>query len=53
MAERGEIRQLTGVQSVYEAPPSPDVRVDTDEKSVEDAVAILRELLRDRSIVNE
>jgi bifunctional enzyme CysN/CysC len=52
-AERGEIRQLTGVQSVYEAPLSPDVRLDTDEKSVEDAVAILGGLLRERSLVNE
>jgi bifunctional enzyme CysN/CysC len=52
-AERGEIRQLSGVQSAYEAPLSPEIRVYTDENSVEDSLAIVEKLLRDRSLITD
>ena len=39
MARRGEIPEFTGIDSPYEAPLEPEVRVDTSELSVKEAVA--------------
>ncbi len=39
MARRGEIPDFTGIDSPYEAPLEPEVRVDTSELSVKEAVA--------------
>ncbi len=39
MARRGEIPDFTGIDSPYEAPMEPEVRVDTGELSVKEAVA--------------
>jgi bifunctional enzyme CysN/CysC len=50
-AERGEIRQLTGVQSVYEAPLEPELRLDTRTGSPEEHVARVAELLRERGLM--
>jgi adenylylsulfate kinase len=47
-ARRGDIAQMTGVSSPYEAPEAPEIRVETVdqrlEDCVEDVVAGLREL---------
>jgi 3'(2'),5'-bisphosphate nucleotidase len=37
-ARRGEIRQFTGIDDPYEAPASPEVRIDTTGRTVDDAV---------------
>ena len=50
-AERGEIRQLSGVQSAYEAPLEPELRIETDAVTVEESVRTLEQMLRDRSII--
>ncbi|HEX6309692.1 MAG TPA: adenylyl-sulfate kinase, partial [Longimicrobiales bacterium] len=50
-AQKGEVRQLTGVTSVYEPPESPDVRLDTRTGSPEEYIARLEELLRERGII--
>lgn len=44
-AERGEIKGLTGYDAEHEAPESPEVRISTDEVSVEDAVRMIRDSL--------
>lgn len=51
-ARKGEIKDFTGVDSPYEAPKSPELRLDTRELSVEAATAlvlarVLREGVRD------
>jgi bifunctional enzyme CysN/CysC len=44
-ARRGEIKNFTGIDSPYEAPEAPDIRVDTAALSAEEAAqAILAEL---------
>jgi len=45
-ARRGELPQFTGIDSPYEAPPKPELRVDTDELSVDEAVAEILNWLR-------
>lgn len=40
-ALRGEIKNFTGIDSVYEAPEAPEVRIDTSRMSLEQAVAHL------------
>jgi bifunctional enzyme CysN/CysC len=46
-ARRGELKNFTGVDSPYEVPEHPEVRVDTVNLSPEQSVAaILRELRR-------
>jgi adenylylsulfate kinase len=49
-ARAGTLRGFTGVDDPYEPPPSPDLRLDTAGRSVEDTVAALHGLLVDRRI---
>jgi adenylylsulfate kinase len=44
-ADRGEIKQFTGVDSPYEAPPSPEVQLAVDRLSVAAAVNVLLDYL--------
>jgi bifunctional enzyme CysN/CysC len=50
-ARAGEVRQLTGVQSPYEAPTHPDLRIDTRTTSVEESVRLLEDMLRERGLI--
>jgi len=50
-ARRGELRNFTGVDSPYEAPEQPDVRIDTTELSPEQAVQTLLAALEERRII--
>jgi bifunctional enzyme CysN/CysC len=50
-ARAGELQHLTGIDSVYEAPVDPELRVDTTELTPDQAAeAVIREL-RARGIV--
>ena len=44
-AERGEIQNLTGVQAPYEVPVQPNITVNTEELSVDEAVNAVLSLL--------
>ena len=45
-ARRGELPDFTGIDSPYEAPRQPELRVDTDKLSVDEAVAEILAWLR-------
>lgn len=47
-ARRGEIPNFTGIDSPYEAPDDPDLRIDTTQLSVEQAAQSVVRLLRGR-----
>jgi bifunctional enzyme CysN/CysC len=47
-ARRGELKNFTGIDAPYEAPPAPELRIDTTEKSPEEASAAIVELLTGR-----
>ena len=46
----GEVEHFTGVSDPYEAPESPDIRVETDRESVEQSTAKIVTVLRDRGL---
>jgi len=50
-AERGEIRQFTGIDSPYESPQQPEVRVDADRLSVPEEMNVLLDYLHARGIL--
>lgn len=45
-ARRGELRQFTGIDSPYEAPAAPDIRVDTSQSTPDESVSALMEELK-------
>jgi adenylylsulfate kinase len=49
-AQRGEIRQMTGVDDPYEVPERPELRIDTSASTVDDSVDSLLRLLSDRGV---
>ncbi|MCB2261957.1 MAG: adenylyl-sulfate kinase [Candidatus Thiosymbion ectosymbiont of Robbea hypermnestra] len=50
-AERGEIKEFTGIDSPYEVPPEPEVRIDADRLSVPEGVNLLLDYLHRRKIL--
>lgn len=50
-ARAGEIRHFTGIDSPYEAPLNPEVRLDTSRFSIEDCVTILLTYLKQQNLV--
>ena len=51
-ARRGELRNFTGVDSPYEMPEHPDVRVDTTRLSAEDAAGVILERLGRTGVID-
>ncbi len=50
-ARAGEIKDFTGISSPYEAPTDPELVVETGTLSMEDSVAKVMDLLRERGII--
>jgi len=50
-ARKGEIAHMTGVSSPYEAPESPEIRLETVGRDVDDVIAELMVRLRDLGVV--
>lgn len=50
-ARRNEIGDFTGIHSPYEAPETPEIRVNTGELSLEDAAGIIVDYLKDNHII--
>lgn len=51
-ARAGEIKEFTGITSPYEEPDDPELVVDTDRLSLDESVARVLDLLRQRGIVS-
>jgi bifunctional enzyme CysN/CysC len=51
-ARRGELSNFTGIDSPYEPPEAPELRIDTTQMTAEEAVDLVIEMLRTRGIVN-
>ena len=52
-ARRGELKNFTGVDSPYERPEHPEVRLETTESTPERAVEILLQQLRQAGIISD
>jgi bifunctional enzyme CysN/CysC len=50
-ARRGEIKNFTGIDSPYERPEAPEIRIDTTELAAEDAASLIISELRTRGII--
>ncbi|WP_404297339.1 sulfate adenylyltransferase subunit CysN [Halomonas sp.] len=50
-ARRGELKNFTGIDSAYEAPETPELRIDTTHLGEEEAADAIIELLRHRQII--
>jgi len=50
-ARAGKIKHFTGIDSPYEAPERPEVRLDTSQMSVDDCVNLLISYLLDRQLI--
>ena len=50
-ARKGEVKHFTGISAPYEEPLRPDIVVETDVQTLEDEVAAVLKLLRDKQLV--
>ncbi|AMY05761.1 adenylyl-sulfate kinase [Staphylococcus condimenti] len=50
-ARAGEIKNFTGIDAPYEAPENPEIIVDTEENSVEEAVEQIIQYLEDQKVI--
>ncbi|NHM32873.1 adenylyl-sulfate kinase [Neobacillus terrae] len=50
-ARRGEIKDFTGIDSPYEAPEAPELTIQTDSLSIEEAVETILSYLKDHKII--
>ena len=51
-ARAGEIKNFTGIDSLYELPVKPDLVIDTEQLTIEDSVEQVIQLLYSRAIIN-
>lgn len=52
-ARKGEIKNFTGISDPYEAPDSPEVRINTDKLSVNECAKAILEYLVEKGIVQQ
>ena len=50
-ALKGEIKEFTGISAPYEEPEEPDLIIETDKESIEEAVEKVLNYLKDKEIV--
>jgi bifunctional enzyme CysN/CysC len=50
-ARRGELRDFTGVDSPYERPERPELRIDTTVHTADEGADLILERLRDHGII--
>ena len=51
-ARNNEIQSFTGISDPYEAPPNPDLVIDTEKSTVEENVQTLADYLKSRKLVS-
>lgn len=49
--QRGESSTVPGLQDPYEAPPNPEVRIDTTEVKADEAAEMIMDLVRNKSLM--
>jgi adenylylsulfate kinase len=52
-ARAGEIKNFTGIDDPYEEPDSPEIHLHTDQQSLQEEVAIILNVLRERGLINK
>ncbi len=49
----GEIQEFTGISSPFEVPENPDISIDTTKMSIEEAVTMIINYLKDKKIIQD
>jgi bifunctional enzyme CysN/CysC len=52
-ARRGDLKNFTGIDSPYESPERPEIRIDTTKQSPEQAAQTIVDHLRDRGLIED
>lgn len=52
-ARRGEIKNFTGIDDPYEAPPKPEITIDTSKLNVNDCAKVILDYLVEKGIVEK
>jgi len=52
-ARAGEIKNFTGIDDPYEAPPKPEIHLHSDQQSLAEEVQIIITVLRERGIISQ
>lgn len=52
-ARAGEVKSFTGISSPYELPDTPELVVDTDRLSLDEATDLVLDMLRERGVILE
>ena len=47
-AKKGEIKNFTGISSVYESPDNPDIKIDTTDLSIDQSVQFIYEKIKNK-----
>ena len=50
-ARKGEIKGFTGIDDPYEAPPNPDIMVDTEHESLEESSKKIKDYLKSKNLI--
>jgi len=50
-ARAGQIKNFTGIDDPYEAPPNPDLVVDTEKQTPEECVQTIKNYLQDKNLI--
>ena len=50
-ARRGELKNFTGIDSPYEAPEHPEIRIDTMQRTIDEAADAVIAALRERGML--
>jgi adenylylsulfate kinase len=50
-ARAGEIKEFTGISAPYEAPEDPEIKIQSDKTSVEDAVRLIVKYLEEKGLL--
>jgi len=50
-ARAGEIKNFTGIDDPYEAPPKPEIHLHSDKQTLEEEVQEILKVLRERGII--
>ena len=47
-AKNGEIKNFTGVTSVYESPENPDIKIDTTDLSIDQSIQFIYKKIKNK-----
>ena len=50
-ARAGQIKEFTGISSPYEAPETPELKIDTGKQDLADSVELVIKALQERGVI--